>query len=415
MAELVLRALRGNSTSLNLTNKQLQQVPIAVIKLKALRTLRISNNYLIDLPPEIKTLRELTELNLGNNAFQHVPEVLFHMISLQKLQLYGNLISEITSGLFGLENLVFLNLSQNQLRSLPEEIYRLARLEYLNVSNNELESIPVKLCLLQQLRELHLAYNKIKSFPPEIKYLTNLRKLCVPRNQLEDLPEKLCFLRKLKLLDVAGNHLHIFPSRLMDLPLAELYFEQNPLLTKHFVVTVQQEEVLRLKYSTKPQNSKYLNYPEKYKPSFGIAVPLNDSPVTVGKCLILVWNLALPYNSTANTVWGNCGKNPYGNTNALYHPEIAARYIMKELRDTSSYTYAAIKYYPAIRKMLDDSNTCAICGESLLNTWLECVDFVKVKRMIKQSGVTPIIPVRVFLCSYNCFNSPDHHYYGVAV
>eukprot|EP00062_Callorhinchus_milii_P025818 gi/632987220/ref/XP_007910671.1/ PREDICTED: leucine-rich repeat-containing protein 69-like [Callorhinchus milii] len=100
MAELVLRALRGNSTSLNLTNKQLQQVPIAVIKLKALRTLRISNNYLIDLPPEIKTLRELTELNLGNNAFQHVPEVLFHMISLQKLQLYGNLISEITSGLF---------------------------------------------------------------------------------------------------------------------------------------------------------------------------------------------------------------------------------------------------------------------------------------------------------------------------
>jgi hypothetical protein len=56
--------------------------------------------------------------------------------------------------------------------------------------------------------------------------------------------------------------------------------------------------------------------------------------------------------------------------------EISARFVMKELKDRWSYLRRAIKHYPNIREMLAQSSRCAVCEESFLNTWLECVRFV---------------------------------------
>ena len=44
-----------------------------------------------------------------------------------------------------------------------------------------------------------------------------------------------------------------------------------------------------------------------------------------------------------------------------------------------SYLRRAIKHYPQIREMLAQASRCAVCGESFLNTWLECVKFVDAK------------------------------------
>lgn len=64
--------------------------------------------------------------------------------------------------------------------------------------------------------------------------------------------------------------------------------------------------------------------------------------------------------------------------------------------------------------MLAQSSKCAVCGESFLNTWLECVRFVDAREDLKLNNLSGLIPVRALLCSYRCFNSSGHDYYGVA-
>ena len=36
-----------------------------------------------------------------------------------------------------------------------------------------------------------------------------------------------------------------------------------------------------------------------------------------------------------------------------------------------------IIYFPGVREMLSQASRCAVCSEAFLNTWLECVKFVK--------------------------------------
>lgn len=79
-----------------------------------------------------------------------------------------------------------------------------------------------------------------------------------------------------------------------------------------------------------------------------------------------------------------------------------------------SYLRKAIRHYPQIKEMLAQSSKCAVCGESFLNTWLECVRFVDAREDLKLNNLSGLIPVRALLCSYRCFNSSGHDYYGVA-
>lgn len=46
-----------------------------------------------------------------------------------------------------------------------------------------------------------------------------------------------------------------------------------------------------------------------------------------------------------------------------------------------SYLRKAIRHYPQIKEMLAQSSKCAVCGESFLNTWLECVRFVDAREV----------------------------------
>ena len=38
-------------------------------------------------------------------------------------------------------------------------------------------------------------------------------------------------------------------------------------------------------------------------------------------------------------------------------------------------------YFPGVREMLSQASRCAVCSEAFLNTWLECVKFVKAKQV----------------------------------
>ncbi|BFZ13292.1 hypothetical protein BsWGS_16331 [Bradybaena similaris] len=339
---LIFHALRKQPKTLTLCNKNLERIPKAIGKLDNVCQLQLKNNKLKSLPDEIGLLARLQVLNLGNNALEEFPAILQHLRSLEKLHLFGNKITHIDSNaLNGFQHLIFLNLNGNKLQKLPLQICNLTSLQHLSLDNNQITELPIEFCTLSVLRELHIAGNKLTSLPLEIGYLTGLEKLYLQQNKIRELPEGLSKCYRLRYLDVAANQISIFPTELANLPLRELYCEENPLLHNMPVHSLQEEEVLSLK-------------------------------------------------------------------------ELCARFVSRELKNRSSHMRKVLKLYPDVGAMLAQCSKCAVCGNAFLNTWLECVQFVDVRKDLKMTSMSGLIPVRALLCSYKCFNAPGHSYYGVA-
>jgi len=284
----------------------------------------------------------LESLNIGNNKLEDFPEVLGFLSGLQRLHLFNNQLNNLSSSvLSGLQNLTFLNLNGNKLKTLPREINRLVSLQFLSVDHNHLSSVPTEICHLINLTELHLADNQISSLPEDMAFLRNLTKLYVHKNFIEELPEGLAKCTQLRVLDVSANRLRIFPAELANLPLKELYCEENNLLQHIPVHSQQEDEVLTLK-------------------------------------------------------------------------EISARLVLKELKNGRSFVRRSIRHFPKLQDMLQYSTDCVVCGQSFLNTWLECVHFVDARKVLRTKTRPGIIPVRGLLCSYKCFNTEGHDYFGIA-
>ncbi|XP_033126078.1 leucine-rich repeat-containing protein 69-like isoform X2 [Anneissia japonica] len=339
---LLLRALKGQPKSLNLSSKNLLKVPKLIGKLQGLNNLQLKNNKIHDLPVEFSALTKLVALNIGNNNLEEIPELLGQLHSLETLHLFGNKIQKLPNKVLGgLRNLTFLNLNNNDLRTVTPTINKLVNLQYLSLDGNNLTSLPSELCAISSLTELHAANNQLTALPLEIGFLVNLTKLYLQKNKIRELPEGIGKLYNLQVIDVAANDLRIFPTELHKLPLQELYCEENPLIDRLPIQSVQEEEVLTLK-------------------------------------------------------------------------EICARFIMAELKTRWSYLRIAIRHYPSVKEMLGQASKCAFCNRSFLNTWLECVTFVDAKKDLKTINSPGRIPIRALLCSYKCFNSPGHRYYGVA-
>ncbi|XP_041455621.1 leucine-rich repeat-containing protein 69-like isoform X1 [Lytechinus variegatus] len=356
---LVLRALKGQPQTLNLSSKNLSNIPRAVGKLYRLQNLQLKSNKIVKLPKEFTSLTTLVTLNLGNNCLEEIPDELCALHSLEVLHLFNNKIQNIESKTLGsLRHLKFLNLNNNKIKSLPVSMNKLINLEYLSVDGNQLTTLPGELCALSHMVEIHAANNQLTSLPMELGFLVKLKKFHVQQNRIKELPEGMGKLRNLEVIDVAANELRIFPTELHKLPLKELYCEENPLLDKIPVQSIQEDEVLTLK-------------------------------------------------------------------------ELTARYVMKQLKDRRrlvkvggqlfyeenpawSYLRRAIRHYPNVRDMLAQASKCALCGESFLNTWLECVCFVDGHKDLKLGNSPGKIPIRALLCSYKCFNQPGHGFYGVA-
>ncbi len=291
--------------------------------------------------------------SIGNNHFEDLPIVLGSLPELTKLLLYNNHLGDLSSSsIFSkFTNLRILNLNHNSITQLPNDIGCLVNLEILSIEHNQLNELPREISLCTHLIELHLGYNQLNKLPLEIGYLINLKQLILHRNNLLELPESITHLKSsLKYLDVACNNLRIFPSKFHTLNLIEFYPEHNPLLERIPIHSVQENEILTLK-------------------------------------------------------------------------EICARRSMSELRNPT------LNYQPTLREriqhnkkakeMLMQCTECQYCHNYFLNTWLECVEFIDTQRTFKgmktnRISIATIIPQRVLLCSYECFNSSGHNYFGVA-
>ncbi|CAG2203780.1 Leucine-rich repeat-containing protein 69 [Mytilus edulis] len=333
-------------------------------------------------------------LNLCNKKLDKVPRAIGKLDCVVHLQLRGNKLKDLPIELSHLFQLQILNCGNNELEDLPEVLEYLTMLEKLHLFNNNLKNLnPKVLTHLRNLTFLNINNNQLKTFPPEICRLSSLQHLSCTNNQLTELPVEMCALIRLEEFHVAGNQLTSLPLEFGFLVnLEKLYLQKNKIRELPEIQNLSTE--------------------------FGKCYKLRTLDIAANELRIFPTELAsLPLKELfceANPLLQHIPVHSVQEEEVLSLKEMTARYVMRELKDRWSYLRKAIRHYPQIKDMLAQASKCAVCGESFLNTWLECVRFVDAQGDLKLNNLNGLVPVRALLCSYKCFNSAGHDYYGVA-
>jgi hypothetical protein len=98
---------------INLSGKDLTQVPKDIWKFKKVQILNLSNNSIQEIPAEIKNLKNLQILDLRNNKISSIADQLNNLKYLTSIKLSGNHIADITTNFESLENLNNLQLTES--------------------------------------------------------------------------------------------------------------------------------------------------------------------------------------------------------------------------------------------------------------------------------------------------------------
>jgi Leucine-rich repeat (LRR) protein len=185
-----------------------------------------------DIKVKINMASSLGKLDLSDCDLDVVPLEVFELTNLTELSLAGNNLLHIPDGIGNLKNLSKLQLSGNRLSSLPESICQLEFLEGLWLHGNLLEHLPQDIGSLMQLKQLAVAGNRLTKLPDSIGLLNSLVELVAAGNKLEEVPKSIGVLSECRILDLHGNHLASIPPTIgmMD-SLEELWLQGNPRLS----------------------------------------------------------------------------------------------------------------------------------------------------------------------------------------
>eukprot|EP00112_Aurelia_sp_Birch-Aquarium-sp1_P015790 Seg3528.1 transcript_id=Seg3528.1/GoldUCD/mRNA.D3Y31 product="Leucine-rich repeat-containing protein 69" protein_id=Seg3528.1/GoldUCD/D3Y31 len=327
-------------------------------------------------------------LNLGNKGLETLPALIGKVTSLQILTLKGNKLQDLPRELVVLRQLESLHLGNNNIKDIPAVIGYLVSLKTLHLFNNQIKQItPTIFSGLSSLTLLNLNNNQISELPREINRLSSLEYLSIDNNELNELPVEICHLSRLVELHAANNHLKWLPSAIAFLrDLQKLYLQKNEI----DIVPVGLSKCTKLRVLDISANRLC------FFPSELAGLSLDELYCEQNNLL-----QHLPVQSLQDE-------------EILPLKELAARFILMELRDTSSYMRIEVKYNKTAQEILAGASECVVCGEPFLNTWLECVRFVDAKKILGAKNNCGIIPLRGMICSYKCFNTEGHDFYGIA-
>ncbi|HON18068.1 MAG TPA: leucine-rich repeat domain-containing protein [Salinivirgaceae bacterium] len=132
----------------------------------------------------------LTRLDLSNREIREIPNEVGELIDLEHLDLSYNYIERIPPEIGKLTNLKSLLLLKNEIRQIPPEIGNLKNLVLLDISHNRFTDLPPTIGFLTELKTLDASYGLLKRLPLEFIYLLNLRELYLEENPFEFPPVK---------------------------------------------------------------------------------------------------------------------------------------------------------------------------------------------------------------------------------
>lgn len=106
-------------------------------------------------------MSKITSINLSGKNLVEIPEDVYTHGNLRKLKLSGNQIKSIGKSILKLKRLRVLDLSNNRLSQLHASIFQLPHLETLIISNNAIKSLPKQIANARNLKVLIAGNNKI--------------------------------------------------------------------------------------------------------------------------------------------------------------------------------------------------------------------------------------------------------------
>ncbi len=219
-------------TNLNLSNKNLIELPTEISCFTSVKRLDLNQNKLTTIPATLGKLTQLYWLDLSENQLTCIPDTLGKLTQLYWLDLSENQLTCIPDTLGKLTQLYWLDLSENQLTCIPDTLGKLTQLQRLDLHQNQLTRIPDTLGDLTQLDQLYLDQNQLTYIPDTLGKLTQLEQLYLHQNQLTRIPDTLSNLTQLKVLRLNHNQLTSIPDALDNLnQLQLLNLSQNQLTT----------------------------------------------------------------------------------------------------------------------------------------------------------------------------------------
>lgn len=138
----------------------------AVAQKEKMEKLDLSNRDITEIPDEIGELTFLKELNLSYNSITYLPKQIGQLHQLETLLLLRNDLEHLPAEIGELHTLRILDVSHNKLQNIPDEISHLANLQIFDASYCKINTLPISFIQLLSLKELYLEYNAF-TFPPE--------------------------------------------------------------------------------------------------------------------------------------------------------------------------------------------------------------------------------------------------------
>lgn len=199
---------------IDLSNKNIKQIPKQLIQFTQITHLDLSYNFVTFLPEVLFiSLTQLRSLELNGNPIAVVPDSISKLFVLEILQLKESRFNHLPDSICSLENLTNLALGGNKLFALPENFGNLVNLKQLDLTENHLESLPESFGNLTKLEILDVSYNKLHSLPKSFGRLKSLEILQLSYNKdLSELPDSFGELPSLVKMDLSFTAIKYLPE-----------------------------------------------------------------------------------------------------------------------------------------------------------------------------------------------------------
>ncbi|MDD2564369.1 MAG: leucine-rich repeat domain-containing protein [Salinivirgaceae bacterium] len=135
-------------------------------------------------------INKVTRLDLSNRDIREVPSEIGQLVNLEHLDLSYNFIEKLPPEIGNLVNLKTLLLLKNEIRTIPPEIGNLTKLNLVDISHNRFHELPSTIGYLTELKTLDASYGLMERLPLEFIDLLSLKELYLEENPFVYPPAK---------------------------------------------------------------------------------------------------------------------------------------------------------------------------------------------------------------------------------